>query len=151
MNRTPRLRPRPILAFAAVIGALIGGAVGMLVPLATHYQAAAQVAMVPGTNLTTADASAYWEVLTQGQVSHTAATVFSDPRWKASAVSAAGVDASQITLTAGAIPNTTMVSITVGTVEPWTTSIPPTDVVRDLFVALVNQFGAGDEYRDSTR
>lgn len=112
MNRTPRLRPRPILAFAAVIGALIGGAVGMLVPLATHYQAAAQVAMVPGTNLTTADASAYWEVLTQGQVSHTAATVFSDPRWKASAVSAAGVDASQITLTAGAIPNTTMVSIT---------------------------------------
>jgi hypothetical protein len=45
----------------------------------------------------------------------------------------------------------TMVSIIVGTIEPWMTTIPPTDVVRDLFVALVNQFGAGDEYRDSTR
>jgi hypothetical protein len=45
----------------------------------------------------------------------------------------------------------TMVSIIVGTIEPWMTAIPPTDVVRDLFVALVNQFGAGDEYRDSTR
>ncbi|GAB7066439.1 oligosaccharide flippase family protein [Mycolicibacterium hodleri] len=112
MNRTPRLWLRPIVAIAAVIGVLIGGAVGMLVPLTTHYRATAQVAMVPGANLTTADASAYWEVLTQGQVSHTAATVFSDPRWTPSAVSAAGVDASEITLTAGAIPNTTMVSIT---------------------------------------
>jgi hypothetical protein len=45
----------------------------------------------------------------------------------------------------------TMVSITVGTIEPWMTSAPPTDVVRDLFVALVNQFGAGDEYRDKAR
>ncbi len=91
MNRTPRLWLRPIVAIAAVIGVLIGGAVGMLVPLTTHYRATAQVAMVPpGANLTTADASAYWEVLTQGQVSHTAATVFSDPRWTPSAVSAAG-------------------------------------------------------------
>jgi hypothetical protein len=45
----------------------------------------------------------------------------------------------------------TMVSITVGTVEPWLTPGPPTDVVRDLFVALVNQFGTSDEYRESTR
>jgi hypothetical protein len=45
----------------------------------------------------------------------------------------------------------TMVSIVVGTIEPWMTSVPPTDTVRDLFVALVNQFGGGDEYRDSTR
>lgn len=112
MNRMPRLWLRPVVAVAALVGLLIGGAVGMLVPLTTHYQAAAQVAMVPGPNLTTADASAYWEVLTQGQVSHTAATVFGDPRWKPSAASAAGVDPSQITLTAGAIPNTTMVSIT---------------------------------------
>ena len=45
----------------------------------------------------------------------------------------------------------TMVSIIVGTIEPWMTSVPPTDVVRDLFVALVNQLGAGGEYRDGTR
>lgn len=112
MNRKQRLWLNPLVATAAVVGALIGGVAGMLIPLTTHYQAAAQIAMVPGADLTTADASAYWEVLTQGQVSRTAATVFSDPRWKPSAVSASGVDDSEITLTAGAIPDTTMVSIT---------------------------------------
>ncbi|KUH95999.1 hypothetical protein AU187_12110 [Mycobacterium sp. IS-1556] len=70
------------------------------------------MALVPGPDLTTADASAYWEVLTQGQVSRTAAAVYSDPRWTASAASAAGIEESSLTLTAGALPDTTMVSIT---------------------------------------
>lgn len=113
MSRTQRFWLKPIVAICTVLGALIGGAVGMLVPLTTHYQAVAQIAMVPGPDLTTADASAYWEVLTQGQISRTAASVFNDPRWVPSAASAAGVDASQITLTAGAVPSTTIVSVTV--------------------------------------
>jgi hypothetical protein len=81
-------------------------------PVSTTYRATAQVALVPGTNLATADATAYWEVLTQGQVSRTAAAVFSDPRWFASAASVAGVAESNLMLTAGAVPDTTMVSIT---------------------------------------
>ncbi|MUL64001.1 hypothetical protein BOO86_05950 [Mycobacterium sp. CBMA 234] len=94
------------------IGLVVGGIAGGLFPVSTTYRATAQIAMVPGASLTTADTSAYWEVLTQGQVSRTAAAIFSDPRWLASAASAAGVGASDFTLTAGAIPDTTMVSIT---------------------------------------
>lgn len=112
MSRPQRLWLNPIVAICAVIGLVIGGVVGLRIPVPTTYRATAQVALIPGTDLTTADASAYWEVLTQGQVSRTAATVFADPRWDASAATAAGVDASSLKLTAGAVPETTMVSIT---------------------------------------
>ncbi|BBY45258.1 hypothetical protein A5765_04155 [Mycolicibacterium celeriflavum] len=112
MSFPQRLWLKPIVAMCAAIGLVIGGLAGLLLPVSTTYRATAQVALVPGPDLSTADASAYWEVLTQGQVSRTAAAVYSDPRWAASAASAAGIDASSLTLTAGALPDTTMVSIT---------------------------------------
>jgi hypothetical protein len=112
MSSPQRLWLNPIVAICAVIGLVVGAVGGALFPVSTTYRATAQVALVPGPNLTTADASAYWEVLTQGQVSRTAAAVFSDPRWGAGAASAAGVAESSLTLTAGAVPDTTMVSIT---------------------------------------
>jgi len=107
-----RLWLQPIVAIFAFVGLVAGAGVGLLIPLSTTYQAKAQVALVPGTDLTTAEASAYWEVLDQNQVPRTAATVFNDERWLPSAVAAAGVDAGALTLTAGAIPDTTLVSIT---------------------------------------
>jgi hypothetical protein len=112
MSHPQHLWLNPVVAICAVIGLVVSGAAGLVMPVSTTYRATAQVALVPGTNLTTADATAYWEVLTQGQVSRTAAAVFSDPRWGASAASVAGVAESDLTLTAGAVPQTTMVSIT---------------------------------------
>ena len=38
----------------------------------------------------------------------------------------------------------TMVSITVGTIEPWWIAAPDTDAVRDLYVLMVNQLSAED-------
>ncbi|MUL45448.1 hypothetical protein FZI85_07680 [Mycobacterium sp. CBMA293] len=112
MSRSDRLWLNPIVAICAVIGVIAGGIAGALFPISTTYRATAQIAMVPGPGLTTAESSAYWEILTHGQVSRTAAAVFSDPRWTAGAVSAAGVSASDLKLTADAVPDTTMVSIT---------------------------------------
>lgn len=112
MSSPKRLWLNPIVVISAVIGLILGAVAGFLYPVSTTYRATAQVALVPGPNLTTADASAYWEVLTQGQVSRTAAAVFSDPRWASSAALAAEVDESSLILTAGAVPDTTMVSIT---------------------------------------
>ncbi|QZH66842.1 hypothetical protein [Mycolicibacterium farcinogenes] len=112
MSSSKRLWLNPVVVACAVIGLVLGAVAGFLFPVSTTYRATAQVALVPGPNLTTADASAYWEVLTQGQVSRTAAAVFSDPRWASSAASAAEVDESSLILTAGAVPDTTMVSIT---------------------------------------
>jgi len=102
----------PVAAICAAIGLVAGAVVGLLMPISTTYHATAQIAMIPGTNLTTADASGFWDVLTQGQIPRTAAAIYSDPRWVASAASAAGVDPAELSLTAGALPETTMVSIT---------------------------------------
>lgn len=112
MSSPKRLWLNPVVVMCAVIGLVVGAAAGFLFPVSTTYRATAQVALVPGPNLTTADASAYWEVLTQGQVSRTAAAVFADPRWASSAAGAAEVDESSLIVTAGAVPDTTMVSIT---------------------------------------
>ncbi len=112
MSRPERLWLNPVVVICAAIGIVAGAIAGAVFPMSTTYRATAKVAMVPGPDLTTADASAYWEILTQGQVSRTAAAVFSDPRWIAGSASAAGVATSSLTLTAGAVPDTTMVSIT---------------------------------------
>ena len=37
-----------------------------------------------------------------------------------------------------------MVSVTVGTIEPWWIAAPDTDAVRDLYVLMVNQLSAED-------
>ncbi|MUM05410.1 hypothetical protein B5P44_11530 [Mycobacterium sp. CBMA 213] len=91
---------------------MVGALVGLLFPLSVHYEASAQVALVPGPALNAAEASSFWEVLSQGQVSRTAATVFRDPRWLPAAQAAAGVPADQLNVTVGAVPDTTLVSIT---------------------------------------
>ncbi|MFL0294912.1 hypothetical protein ACJH6J_28295 [Mycobacterium sp. SMC-18] len=112
MSRPKRLWLNPLVAILAIIGGVLGGVAGTQLLNSATYRATAQVALVPGPDLTTADSSAYWEVLTQGQVPRTAATVLSDPRWQAGAAAAAGVDPSKLTLSAGAVPETTIVSIT---------------------------------------
>ncbi len=43
----------------------------------------------------------------------------------------------------------TMVSITVGTIEPWWIAAPDTDAVRDLYVLMVNQLSAEDFEEES--
>jgi hypothetical protein len=97
-----------------VIGALLGAALGfLLTPDAGRYKAVAEVAFLPAPNLTTVEASNFWEVLTRGQVSRTAAVVYEDPRWLPSAANAAKVRQSQVSLTAAALPETTVTEVTV--------------------------------------
>jgi hypothetical protein len=43
----------------------------------------------------------------------------------------------------------TMVSVTVGTIEPWWLASPDTDAVRDLYVLMVNQLSAEDFEQES--
>lgn len=98
----------------AVIGALLGAALGfLLTPDAGRYRAVAEVAFLPAPNLTTVEASNFWEVLTRGQVNRTAAIVYEDPRWMPSAANAAKVPQSQLVLSAAAVPETTVAEVTV--------------------------------------
>ena len=103
----------------ALIGALLGAALGfLLTPDTGRYKATADVAFVPAANLTTVEASNFWEVLTRGQVSRTAAVVYEDPRWLSSAANAAKVGEYELTLTAAALPETTIVEVTVQAPSP---------------------------------
>ncbi len=107
-------RRRVVIAIFALIGAFLGAVFGVLAaPKADRYTVSAHVVLVPGPNLTTVDASDFWDVLTRGQVSRTAAIIYNDYRWIPSAAKAAGVPESELTLYAAALPDTTMVNVTV--------------------------------------
>lgn len=103
----------------AVVGALLGALLGIvLTPDAGRYKATGDVAFLPAANLTIVEASNFWEVLTRGQVSRTAAVVYDDPRWLPSAANAAKVSESDLTLSAAAVPETTIVAVTVQAPSP---------------------------------
>lgn len=102
----------------AVVLALVGAALGALAaalaaPSADRYIASANVALLPAPELTGVEASDFWEVLTRGQVTRTAAIIYEDPRWLATAAAAASVPREDLTLTAAALPDTTLLTVTV--------------------------------------
>jgi len=105
---------RIMIAVLALIGAVVGAGVGALAaPGTSRYVAEANVAFLPAPELTMVEASDFWEVLTRGQVTRTAAIVYDDPRWLPAAAEAAKVPGSDLTLTAAALPETTILKVTV--------------------------------------
>lgn len=105
---------RIIVAVLAVLGAVLGAALGAAAaPSSSRYMVTANVALLPAPELTSEDASSYWEVLTRGQITRTAAIIYDDPRWLSQAAEDAGVSQEDLTLTAAALPDTTMLSVTV--------------------------------------
>ena len=105
---------RVTIAAFAVIGALLGTALGfLLAPHPHRYQATARVALLPAPDLTIGEASPFWEVLTRGQISRTAAVLYNDQRWMPSAANAAKVPQSELSLTAAALPDTTILTVTI--------------------------------------
>lgn len=105
---------RILVAVLALIGAVLGAALGAAAaPTSSRYMATANVALLPAPELTSEEASSYWEVLTRGQITRTAAIIYDDPRWLSQAADDAGVPRDDVTLTAAALPDTTMLSVTV--------------------------------------
>ncbi len=105
---------RITIAVFALVGALLGAVAGfLLVPGASRYTASANVALLPSPDLTLVEASGFWDVLTRGQVTRTAAVVYGDERWLTPAAGAAKVPQRQLTLTAAALPETTLLTVKV--------------------------------------
>ena len=114
MNRTRLGSPWLVIPVFALIGLLICVVPAyLLTGNAERFKAQTTVAMLPAANLPNADAPNYWEVLNRGQATRSAAIVLEDERWLGDASSAAGVPKSDLTLTAGAIPDTTLITVTV--------------------------------------
>ena len=107
-------RGRLIVLLVALVGAVIGAALGaLLTPQSSRYEAWANVVLVPPTNLSLGEASSFWEVLTNGQISRTAAILYYDERWLPSAAEAANIPQNELTVSAYALPETTMLTVLV--------------------------------------
>jgi hypothetical protein len=95
----------------------IGLAVGVLVAYiatgrAERFTAQATLAMLPAQDVPISQASNFWDVLNRGQATRSAAVVLEDESWLDVAASAAGVPKSDLSLSAGAIPDTTLITVT---------------------------------------
>jgi hypothetical protein len=102
-----------MLSAAAVVGIVVGMVVGLLVAQGpTRYRAHATLAMLPGPQVAEAEVSNFWEVLSRGQATRTGAIVLGQDRWLSTAAADAGVPASELTLAAGSVPETTLIEIT---------------------------------------
>lgn len=113
MTKLLNARTGVIVAVCALVGLLVGVGVAMLLTAQPQrYKAEASVAMLPGSELAPADAANFWEVLSRGQVTRTGAVIYDDTRWLPEAAATAGVPADDLTLTAGAVPDTSLLLVT---------------------------------------
>src|SRR5215203_6134965 len=111
---------KPLLARAVVVVPILA-ALGMLIGLLAanalngrdeRFRAEATLAMLPERNIPLEQVSSFWEVLNRGQATGSAAIVLKDSSWLDAAAQAAGVPKSQLTLSAGAVPDTTLITVT---------------------------------------
>ena len=112
-------RPRLVVIVLAVVG-LSTGILGayFFTGRSDQFTARATLAMLPTADIPIDDLSTYWEVLNRGQATRSAAVVLEDKRWLDAAAASAGVPGSGLTLSAAAIPETTLVSVTMRADSP---------------------------------
>lgn len=113
VRRTLLARTWLIVTVLATIGLSIG-VLGTYVFTghAERFTAQATLAMLPGPDVPVEQQPNFWDVLNQGQATRSAAIVLGESRWLDDAASAAGTSKSKLTLSAGAIPETTLINVT---------------------------------------
>jgi hypothetical protein len=99
---------------AGILGAVLASVLALIATSfgATTYRAEADLAVLPSSAVSPDQAPAFWEALSRGQVPRTAAEIFNQPRWLAAAARAVGSPSSSLTMTAGVVPDTTLVKVT---------------------------------------
>lgn len=97
----------------AAVGLLAGVlAAAVFTGRGERFTATATLAMLPGADVPLDQASNFWEVLNRGQATRSAAIVLGNDQWLDAAASTAGVHKSELTLAAGALPDTTLITVT---------------------------------------
>lgn len=116
----------------AVIGMLIGLAIGfVLLGQSKRFAAQTTLAMLPASYIPTSEAAQFWEVLNNGQATRSAAIVLGQGTWLHTAAAAAGVPASELSLTAGPIRDTTLIEVTLEANSPQTAEAALSSVLSD--------------------
>jgi hypothetical protein len=113
VTRTLLARTWLTVTALATLGLLIGILLAyVFTDRSERYTAQATLAMIPGPEVPFDDASNYWDVLNRGQATRSAALVLEDIRWLDAAATAAGVPKRELALSSGAIPETTLINVT---------------------------------------
>jgi hypothetical protein len=112
---------RTLLARTWVVATVLG-AVGLLAGILAaavltgkapeRYTAEATLAMLPSQQVPVTQAPGFWEVLSRGQATRSAAIVLADGKWLEGAATATGESAADVALEAGAISDTTLINVT---------------------------------------
>ncbi len=119
MTKTLLTRAWLTVSVFAAIGLMLGVLLMYVwVARAEKFAAQATLAMLPVQDVPASEASNYWEVLNRGQATRSAAVVLGDQSWLDGAASAAGVPKSDLALSAGAIPDTTLITVTMEAQSP---------------------------------
>lgn len=106
--------PRTVIAVVALVGALLGGMLGVLLPpKPTHFSATATVVMSPDSTRTGGEVTAFWSVLNRGQVTRQAASLFQDLRWIPDIAEAVDIPEDDVKLESYMLPETMIVKVTV--------------------------------------
>ncbi len=132
MVETLSRRWRLIAALCAVIGMVAGLLIGhVLLGHSKRYAAQATLAMLPASYIPTSEAAQYWDVLNHGQATRSAAIVFGQINWLQTAAAAADVPASELTLSAGAVRDTTLIDVSVEADSPKAAEAALSSVLSD--------------------
>lgn len=99
---------------SALVGALLAAGIALLVAAVTPstYRAEMEFAILPSDTLPPEQVPSFWEALGRGQVPNTAAEVLGQPQWLAGAARSVGTTPSELALTAGVVPDTTLLKLT---------------------------------------
>ena len=101
-----------IVAFTTLVGALVGiGGGAALTGDAPRYESTATVAIVPASGLPEDLSADFWQVLSEGQVVRTAASIYGNGQWAADAAESLGVEVTDLELSASALVDTTLVQV----------------------------------------
>lgn len=131
MITTLLARTRLLVAALATIGLLVGVVVAYVNLREERFMAQVTLAMLPGPEVPPEEALGFWEVLNRGQATRTAAMTLQDPRWLGIMSAETSVPASEFRLFAGAIPDTTLIDVTVHADSAWAAEIGLNTVVTD--------------------
>ena len=124
-------RARRLVVILAVLGLLLGSVTAYITLRQERFLAHATLAMLPGPNVPPEEALLFWEVLNRGQATRTAALTLQDPRWSGLISTQLGILPADFTLSAAAIPETTLIEVSVQANSAWAAERALSTVLAD--------------------
>lgn len=108
-----------VVVTLAVLGLALGAAAALvLIDRQDRVEARATLAMIPQSEIPLLETPNYWDILNQGQATRSAAIILGDKRWLDAAATQTGVPRGELSLSASAVPETTLITVAVEADSP---------------------------------